>query len=93
MKATRIASGLLIVAGALVAGSVARGQTVAPDRPEALPPARDGVIAPPAHAADGVPGVRGVDPHMPVIHPDVPTRTPVIRPAVPATGSEPPTPR
>ena len=54
----------------LLAVALATG-AAAPAHPVALPPSNNGVITP----NDGP-----VDPHMPVVHPKVPERTPVIKP-------------
>ncbi len=61
--------GVAFLAGLLLASAASQAQTTSATP---LPPARDGVITPGA-------GSR-VDPHMPVMHPKVPGRTPVIRP-------------
>ncbi len=63
---------LAFLAMLLAAASASQAQTTP------LPPAKDGVITPGS-------GSR-VDPHMPVMHPRVPGRTPVIRPPKRAAG-------
>ena len=78
MNAVLIAAGLALATCLSQTGADAQTVQARPDGSVALPPARDGVITP---------GPRPVDPHMPVLHPGVPTRTPVIHPpAPPASG-------
>ena len=60
---------LAFLAGLLLASAASQAQTTLATP---LPPAKNGVITPGA-------GSR-VDPHMPVMHPKMPGRTPVIRP-------------
>ena len=56
---------------AALLGALPGTGAAAPQHPVTLPPAKDGVITP---------NKSPVDPHMKVVHPKVPDRTPVIRP-------------
>ena len=71
MNSAKMAAGLAVAACLFPTLAVAQSTQAKPDRSVALPPARDGVITPSA---------RPVDPHMPVVHPGVSARTPVIHP-------------
>ena len=74
VRGRSIAAVLLFLPVAAAAQSVPAAQ--GPATP--LPPARNGVITPRSGS--------GVDPHMPVMHPKLPGRMPVIRPPGRSTG-------
>ena len=77
MNFSAVAAGLALVACLHPALGLAQTDQAKPDRSVALPPAHDGVITP---------GARPVDPHMPVVHPGMTARTPVIHPPDPQAG-------